>query len=138
MLRHKGAALCGSGGHDDGVRLVGDAIDEDGRQVVLTTYLPSLESWRELASDPAWERIDAGFALFMAADASAAAVKVVAALAEWAIERGMFWFSAWGPDCERVHDLVDEVDVERGGGNELPVVMTTWHADEPLDDALFT
>ena len=46
------------------MRLVGEASDEDGRQVVLTAYLPSLESWQELAADAGWQEIDEGFALF--------------------------------------------------------------------------
>lgn len=42
---------------------------------------------------------------------------------------------AWGPGCERVHDIVDE---ERDGGSEdNRVLMTTWHANESLADALW-
>jgi hypothetical protein len=116
---------------------VGEATDEDGRQVVLTAHLSCLESWRELASDPGWEQINEGFALFLAADASDVPVDVIAAFAEWASEHGMFWFSSWGPDCERVHDVVDEVDVGDGVPEGKPIVMTTWHDDESLDEALF-
>ena len=42
-----------------------------------------------------------------------------------------------GAGCERVHDIFDE---ERDGPNPLisadPVVMTTWHEDESLAEAL--
>ena len=120
------------------MRLVGEASDEDGRQVVLTAYLPSLESWQELAADAGWQEIDEGFALFVAADASDVPVDVIAAFADWAIAHGMFWFSSWGPDCERVHDLVDAVDIGDGVSERDPIVMTTWHDSESLDDALFT
>jgi hypothetical protein len=116
---------------------VGEASDEDGPQVVLTAHLKSLEAWQELASDPAWKRIDEGFALFLAADATDVPVDVIAAFAGCAIEYGMFWFSSWGPDCERVHDVVDHVDVGDGIPEDKPIVMTTWHNDEPLDEALF-
>jgi len=44
---------------------------------------------------------------------------------------------AWGPGCERVHDIFDE---GRDGPNPLtstdPVVLTTWHDDESLAEAL--
>ena len=41
----------------------------------------------------------------------------------------------WGPDCERVHDAIDLADLEwRPDG---PWAMTTWHAREPLAEAIW-
>lgn len=61
----------------------------------------------------------------------------ISALADTCIAKGLFWLSAWGPDCERVHDIFDEVDVERlEGAAVYDVVMTTWHDDEKLSDVL--
>jgi hypothetical protein len=47
-----------------------------------------------------------------------------------------------GTGCERFHDIVDEVIVEDeigerlfAGSNESDTIMTTWHDDEPLDEA---
>ncbi len=63
-------------------------------------------------------------------------------LATWCIGHGLFAMSSWGTDCERVHDIFDEVDVEldlrTGDGRSLPspVVMTAWHSDESLGEAL--
>ncbi len=56
----------------------------------------------------------------------------------------MVYFCAWGPGCERFHDIVDEIIADDGvsGRNRfLPptsddVVMTTWHAHETLEEAL--
>jgi hypothetical protein len=42
-----------------------------------------------------------------------------------------------GPDCERVHDIIDEVIVNRNPGEtDEDVIMTTWHDDEALNEAL--
>jgi hypothetical protein len=43
---------------------------------------------------------------------------------------------AWGPDCERVHDIVDE-ERDARNPNGPGVVMTTWHEDESLTEALW-
>ena len=49
-----------------------------------------------------------------------------------------YTFAAWGPDCERVHDIIDEEDI---GPNPPPtmdrVVMTTWHDDKSLAEAIW-
>ncbi len=83
------------------------------------------------------------FRLFVAADASRASVKVLSAFAQAALKRGMVYFCAWGPDCQRFEDIVDEDVV----GDELDeklyvgptqddVIMTTSHKTDTLDHAL--
>ena len=55
------------------------------------------------------------------------------------ISQGIAYFSAWGPQCEVAHDLMDEILI----ANEVirkqpkPFFMTSWHEDESLEDALF-
>jgi hypothetical protein len=48
-----------------------------------------------------------------------------------------------GVDCERFHDIVDEVVVEDDlgerqflGPNQDDVIMTTWHKDDILEEAI--
>jgi len=48
------------------------------------------------------------FRLFVAADASRASVEVVSEFAQAALKQGMVYFCAWGPDCQRFEDIVDE------------------------------
>ena len=48
------------------------------------------------------------FRLFVAADVMGVAVDVIGEFAHSALTRGMVYFCAWGPDCERFHDIVDE------------------------------
>ena len=55
----------------------------------------------------------------------------------------MVYFCSWGPDCERFHDIVDDVILEDDlgqrrfvGSDESAFVQTTWHANDELDEAL--
>jgi hypothetical protein len=83
------------------------------------------------------------FRLFVAADVTDLSTKLMSEFAVAALKSGMVYFCAWGPGCERFHDIVDEVVVEDEigdrifvGKNESDTIMTTWHDDEPLDEAL--
>lgn len=81
--------------------------------------------------------IDVGskyFGTFIAWDAREATHDDIAALAKRLIDAGSVSFVCWGPDCERVHDIADECDSYR---NNDSVIMTTWHRDESLDDAIW-
>ncbi|NDJ78464.1 MAG: hypothetical protein GYB65_19620, partial [Chloroflexi bacterium] len=63
----------------------------------------------------------------------------IGALAELLLDQGVVYLCAWGPDCERVHDIADERIVWRELEIEPkpPVIMTTWHTDDTLDDMLW-
>ncbi len=65
--------------------------------------------------------------------------------ADYLLDRGLAYFCAWGPESERVHDLVDwAIERRELDGLDYPpaigdlryLVMTTWHEEETLDDAL--
>ncbi len=78
------------------------------------------------------------FAGFLAWDPRGVPVSVIDAAAKKLLAAGAVYVCAWGPDCERVHDIVDEVSVELDleTGSES-TIMTTQHDREPLDEALF-
>ncbi len=63
---------------------------------------------------------------------------VVLRVARTLVESGAVYVCTFGEGCERVHDAVDEVIMtgEREPDDEH-VIPTTWHANEPLDDALW-
>src|SRR6266567_4794230 len=92
----------------------------------------------ELASPNELPRhIDVGskyFGTFVAWDARAATHDGIASLIKLLIAAGCVSFVCWGPDCERVHDIVDECDPYKRNDS---VIMTTWHADESFDDAVW-
>ncbi len=74
----------------------------------------------------------------MLLDAESTDVETIGRLAVWLLDSGLVYACVWGPGCELVHDIIDEEIV--GGGPIVPryaiEIMTTWHDDTPLDDAL--
>jgi hypothetical protein len=50
---------------------------------------------------------------------------------------GCAYLCCWGPDCERIHDLMDsEFEREARLESRVGCIMTTWHAQERLEDAV--
>jgi hypothetical protein len=85
----------------------------------------------------------ARFRLFVAADVTSVAAESIAGFAHSALANGMVYFCAWGPGCERFHDLVDEVVAaddpcrrQSPDNKGQDTIMTTWHDDETLGEAL--
>ena len=80
------------------------------------------------------------FACLLAWDARGISADVVAALVEPLLRAGASYFVCWGTDCERVHDIIDELlsypDADFGVPEEA-CIMTTWHASESLTEALW-
>ncbi|HEV7504955.1 MAG TPA: hypothetical protein VGS07_08595 [Thermoanaerobaculia bacterium] len=76
------------------------------------------------------------FVLFLAWDAHNASDETVLQLARALVAEGLAYLVAWGPDCERVHDLFDRIDMEENVEADT-VIMTTWHSNEPLEEALW-
>ena len=59
------------------------------------------------------------------------------AFANGALARGMVYFCGWGEDCERMHDCVDQAAIKAETEGRLRgTVMTTWHSDENLQEAV--
>jgi hypothetical protein len=77
------------------------------------------------------------FVCLLAMDARGLGVNLISALAEKLLNAGCVYFCCWGPDCERVHDIVDDVIVDKG---VTPIswghVMTTWHSNDSLQEAV--
>ena len=78
------------------------------------------------------------FGLFLACDATGQTHDDLSAVAEQALASGAVYVVVWGPGCERVHDAFDDVHVMRRLDDPTrPEIMTTWHARESLDEALW-
>ena len=78
------------------------------------------------------------FACLLAWDARGVTEIQVSDVARSLIASGASYFVCWGPDCQRVHDIIDKVANEK----ESPVphdscIMTTSHDDEPLEEAIW-
>ena len=79
------------------------------------------------------------FTLFLAWDAPGADPAQLRKWMQPLVDRGLVYFCAWGRECKAVHDTVDMCDIEREKSSENPdlFIMTTWHDDEPLEEAFW-
>jgi hypothetical protein len=103
--------------------------DTHGREL----YLLNLRAWED------WPReLDLPseqFCLLVVANARAEAQQVIGTFASEALAAGCVYVCAWGPGSELVHDTFDATSNETEYLTG-PVVMTTWHEDESLEQAL--
>ena len=101
---------------------------------LFSLSIPSLDSF-----PPKLELQSRNFVLLLACDARVFETSAIATFASSMIDQGLAYLCAWGPDCGRVHDIFDEVYGMReiDEKREYPQVMTTWHNDESLDEALW-
>jgi hypothetical protein len=76
------------------------------------------------------------FGCFLVANATRLSDATIRHMARVLLDAGAAYFAAWGPDCERVHDLIDD-ELLRDGPGANDVVMTTWHEDVDLDGAIW-
>jgi hypothetical protein len=110
--------------------------DIHGRMLYLSA-LSRLTEWPDYLSEP-----DPHFVLFLALDARNVSSAALAAFAQTTYRQGLAYLCAWGPDCERVHDVFDSTlladDKIRQDWDEHDfVVVTAWISDESLDEALW-
>jgi hypothetical protein len=75
--------------------------------------------------------------LLIAADASNISVDTISTVAQRFIDSGLIQVCVWGPDCERVHDIFDEVHVGDGSIEPSFTLMSFWHSDESLEEAIW-
>jgi hypothetical protein len=73
--------------------------------------------------------------MLIAADATNIPTETISRVAEHLLASRLVYLCAWGADCERVHDIFDEVHVGDASIESTFTLMTTWHADEPLEEA---
>jgi hypothetical protein len=78
------------------------------------------------------------FGLFVAMNANGVADDSILLGAKKLLSKGLACLCTWGQDCERVHDLFDvaarHINSELSGDD---VIMTTWHADASIEEALW-
>jgi hypothetical protein len=77
------------------------------------------------------------FACFCVIDASKVSAPQLGGFCSNLLRLGCAYLCAWGPDCKRLHDIMDSEAVGSDPPRtDLGCVMTTWHANESLPDAL--
>jgi hypothetical protein len=78
------------------------------------------------------------FICLVAWDATGVSAQRIGVFARKLLDSGAVYVCAWGPDCKRVHDIIDEEEVGPNPPEEVDrLVMTTWHDDEPLTEAIW-
>ena len=75
--------------------------------------------------------------LLIVVDAHDVSTETVARVAGRFLAAGLIYVCVWGPDCKRVHDIFDEVYVGDGTTTPGSDMMSTWHDDEPLEEAIW-
>ena len=114
-------------------------LQERGFDTVMERRLFSLAL--PTAAPPNLSGLPAGhFACLLAWDARNASVDLISAFVEPLLRAGASYFVCWGPDCDRVHDIIDEIVSYRNTDFGVPddsCIMTTSHASEPLPEALW-
>jgi len=111
------------------------ALEADNGSVGHQLVLIEADSVSDLADGPALP--SQHFLCFVVWDAPSD-VEPVRSLARTLLDAGAVFVSAFGRDCERVHDAIDEVMVttERERGDD-DVIMPTWHDYESLEEPLW-
>jgi hypothetical protein len=109
------------------------SFDEASARNLFALYLETPESFPDgfTLSSPR-------FVCLLAWDARDVDGERIAELAAKLLNAGAVYVCAWGPDCKRVHDIIDKVHVGPNPPKIVDrVVMTTWHSDEPLAEAIW-
>jgi hypothetical protein len=60
------------------------------------------------------------------------------AVSDWIVRSGCLYMMAWGLNCSTWDDSVDWANIDEFQFKEIPedrFVMTTWHANVPLEEA---
>lgn len=81
------------------------------------------------------DNIDDHFVVCLAMDGTKFIDQEIKNFASILIQAGCSYFCCWGQDCERIHDLFDLTAFELDP--EGPCIITTWHADTPLSEAIW-
>ena len=81
------------------------------------------------------------FVLLVAADTESIAPSVLQAWAGRVLNRGAVYVCCWGPGCEQLHFAFDmaimDCETAEARADGESVIMTTWHTDEPLLEAVW-
>lgn len=107
--------------------------DSQGRSFTVIG-IRSLDDW----PGGAHQRFE-DFGLFLACDANAIETVTLERFAKSAIQQRCAFVCCWGDGCEKAHGAFDSMrDAETSvARNPEGVLMTTWHDDETLSDALW-
>ena len=95
--------------------------------------LDSFADWPERVALPTQHYVLAVFA-----NVSHIAPEEIAVAMRAALTSGAVYVVAWGPGCQVIHDICDELRFELDlDKEEGATIITTWHSDEPVAEAVW-
>jgi hypothetical protein len=97
-------------------------------------YVLELRAWEELRA--ALRQNPKRFICLLAWDARDVQAAAIGVVARQLLDAGAVAVACWGPNCERVHDIIDAAAGQWLALQAAGVVMTTWHAQESLSEAM--
>lgn len=105
--------------------------DELGRDVFFAS-IAAPAAVRDLSWPPTH------FVVLLVWNAAGVPTESVSLVVDELFSHGASYICTWGTDCERVHDIADETDCYPSdlASPDDAVRMSTWHADEELDEAV--
>jgi hypothetical protein len=106
-------------------------VEPTNERAMFVLEVPRIEDYPATIENPGPH-----FVAFVAADSTGTADEALDAFARSLLRQGASYVCAWGPGCDRLHDVVDVVQDEVADDPDA-VVMTSWHEDESLDEALW-
>ncbi len=89
--------------------------------------------------DPPKRRLSSPFRAVVIVEADVTA-RLRGLVSDWLVASGCFYMMAWGRDCSRWDDAVDDANLELFSYDEIPddkYVETTWHEAEPLAEVFW-
>jgi hypothetical protein len=98
-------------------------------QTTLARLIPSLDRLAELIP-----RSHPHLILLLACDGATVHDSFIQSALKPLFDQGLVYLSTWGPDCERIHDLADQLTLHQLGDD---LVMTTWHDKESLKETVW-
>jgi hypothetical protein len=123
------------------VELFGDVPSVLGPRPVWLAFLNTASEWQGLVKDDDWhlmvERQRRPFGLFTVSSDPRADLAAWSEFSDYCVERELMLAASWGVNSTLLDDLFDEAavmrSVEQLAGS---VPQTSWHDDEPLEEAL--
>jgi hypothetical protein len=112
-----------------------------GPRPVWLTFLSTAADWRSLVEDDEWDRLiereRRPFGLMTASSDPKRELSAWSDFTDYCVERELMLAASWGANSTVLDDLFDEAAVGRSI-RQLPASepLTTWHDDEPLEEAL--
>ncbi len=115
-------------------KFIDNSDSSDYERDVLYSFVSNLSAISKDSTE-----ISKYFILFIACDFSKYSIDELSDFAEKMLDSGVACVCTFGTDCGKMHDIFDDIIVYREviEKKEFPHILTTWHENDTLDEALW-